>query len=204
MEQSAIIREKMNNQSRVSRKMKFTSVTATAVAVCIMLSAAVFALPMLRTADANDHGAIDDYTIIAPGTPQGNDAIQGTPPATGEIEYQRYFANFFFVANGEIQTERVIVRHEPTSVFEMWAQLNGVANVTVVNSSFEGVGIITTDHGDGIISQTPASSFVFTLTLSAEFAAYAENTLLTESLEMTFNAFYGGERRPVEVVIVIA
>jgi len=86
-----------------------------------------------------------------------------------------------------------MVRHTTEDIFAKWAELNNVTGVTAVKAFIEDNGREIIDpEFPGVVGYEMGDYFIFTLTLSYEFAAYADGEnggLLKEALEKTFTGY---------------
>ena len=124
---------------------------------------------------------------------------QGTPgTTTGEIAELYDNLNIYFLTSENVVAfESVFIRYNPEDIFSKWAELNSVEGVALINYSLNSNGFETV-HGDPgdpgtTVSYTVGDYFTIDMTLSSEFAHYAEGEngqILVESLEKTFIGYH--------------
>lgn len=96
---------------------------------------------------------------------------------------QEDIAIYFLSENGAIESKSVTVRSEPKDIFDVWAALNNVSDVTLVDCVYDTQGTeIVQKDGDGVYS-------TLSLTVSPEFSTCVSNgngVFLIETLRRTF------------------
>ena len=106
--------------------------------------------------------------------------------------------NIYYVdEENTLACESVFIRHTAEDIFSKWAQLNRIADVELVEYLLSSNGVETI-HGDPndpdtAVSYTVGDYFTITITLSLEFAHYADGEnglLLVESLKATFIEYH--------------
>lgn len=115
-------------------------------------------------------------------------------PQTGPASYENDIAivtgslKIYYVSeNGAIEHESVEVRYAPEDIFNEWAALNHILDVTFVKCVYDNGGS-ERRRGD-VVEYTMGDHFTLDLTVSEEFSTYAESErgeLLVESLRRTF------------------
>lgn len=127
--------------------------------------------------------------IVAIGTLIPHQTTVPTPPnQDGEIMIETSNLNIYYLSeNGTIEAKSIEMRCIPEDIFNEWATLNNISDVTLVDCVYDDGG---TEKAQGeIIEHTAGNRFTLTLTLSAEFSTYTESEngdLLIESLRKTF------------------
>ena len=113
---------------------------------------------------------------------------------TGEIMINTKNLDIYYVAeNGTIESKNIEVTCTAEAIFNEWATLNGITDVTLIDCAFDN-GAVENVKGDKDNPETPVEHkgtdyYTLTLTLSAEFKEYAESdngNLLIDSLKETF------------------
>lgn len=116
-----------------------------------------------------------------------------TPPPSqgGEVMIETANLNIYYLSeNGTIESKSIEVSCKPEDIFNEWATLNGVSDVTLVNSVYDNGGSEKL-QGDKI-EYTPGNYFKLNLTVSSKFSVYAESEvgdLLIKSLRQTFSGY---------------
>lgn len=116
-----------------------------------------------------------------------------TPPPSqdGEVMIETANLNIYYLSeNGTIESKSIEVSCTPENIFNEWATLNGVSDVTLVNSVYDDGGSEKL-QGD-TIEYTSGNYFKLNLTVSSEFSVYAESEigdLLIKSLRQTFSDY---------------
>jgi hypothetical protein len=97
---------------------------------------------------------------------------------------------YYLTGEGTIAYESVFIRFAPAVIFPKWAELNKVTDVTLVKVFIDSNGGVYVDERfPDMVSYKVGDYFIFNITVSPEFAAYAEGengALLKEALERTF------------------
>jgi|GEM_PF-1588234 len=115
-----------------------------------------------------------------------------------QVAYMYDYLDIFYVTEqGVISFESVMLRFTPQDVFEKWAELNDVRDVSVVRSLLDRE-MTHFQHGDpsspdSVVGVIMGDYAVFQLTLSNEFAPYMYSDrghLLMKSLKMTFYHYF--------------
>jgi hypothetical protein len=157
-------------------------------AACLALAAVVFAAP----------GLLDTLT---PGRPAGEiavakqETVDGREPAFAVLEKD---LDIYYINDaGELVNDIYIIRYADEDVFAKWAQLNNIQGVTLVKCVYDNNGVEiwhgSPDDPNTVVEYRVGDRTDLTLTLSGEFAAYAdgaEGQLLIESLKKTFYDFH--------------
>lgn len=90
---------------------------------------------------------------------------------------------YFLSEGGAIESKSVIVQSEPKDIFDMWAALNNVSDVTLVDCVYDTQGTESVQKDDNGVYST------LSLTVSPEFSKCASNengVFLIETLRRTF------------------
>ena len=129
----------------------------------------------------------------------GEIPVVETPRSTvGEVAELYDNLNIYYVTGeNTIALESIYTRYDPEDIFAKWAELNKVEGVTLVKYFLNSNGVETI-HGDPdepgtVVSYTVGDHFTIEITLSSEYAPYAESenaALLAESLEKTFIGYH--------------
>ena len=105
-----------------------------------------------------------------------------------EVIIETSYLNIYYLSkNGTIESKSVEVRNTAEDIFNEWAALNNISDVTFVKCVYDNGGTETI-KGD-TIEHTTGNYFTLTLTLSAGFSMYSESEngeLLIKTLRQTF------------------
>ncbi len=98
-----------------------------------------------------------------------------------------YINIFYLSENGVIESKSVELHCAPEAIFNEWAALNNISDVTFVNCTYDDGGS-EKQQGD-MTEYTAGNYYTLELTVSTEFSSYAESEqgdLLIQSLRQTF------------------
>ena len=142
--------------------------------------------------------AIAIPTIFQTRSPGGQmPPVEQMPASTAELAIESKDLDIFYVTEqGGIASKSVYLRCTADDVFAKWVELNGIGGVSILKCFYDdnGTEIVHEEYGDPSDPITPVEYIygdhtTLHLTLSQEFAAYADGengSLLVESLENTF------------------
>lgn len=126
--------------------------------------------------------------VVTVGAALPRAAPMGPDPMQSEIEIETEYIKIYYLSEkGTIESKSVELPCVPERIFNEWATLNGISDVTFVASSYDDGGS-EKQQGD-VTEYTVGSHYTFTLTLSSEFSAYTareQGDLLVQSLRQTF------------------
>lgn len=94
-----------------------------------------------------------------------------------------YVDIYFLTESGAMESKSVVVQNAPADIFDEWAAVNNVSDVSLVDCVYDAQGIETERKDDGGECST------LLLTVSSEFSAYMSNkdsAFLIETLRRTF------------------
>ncbi len=98
-----------------------------------------------------------------------------------------YINIFYLSENGVVESKSVELHCAPEAIFNEWAALNNISDVTFVNCTYDDGGS-EKQQGD-MTEYTAGNYYTLELTVSTEFSSYAESEqgdLLIQSLRQTF------------------
>jgi len=131
--------------------------------------------------------------VVGAVLPMVNNEPAPTPPV-GEIMIKTKNLDIYYVSeNGTIESKNIEVTCTAEAIFNEWTALNGITNVTLVDCVFDN-GAVENAKGDknnpeNTVEHKGTNFYTLTITLSANFKAYAEGdkgNLLIDSLKETF------------------
>jgi len=107
---------------------------------------------------------------------------------SGELAIETSNLNIYYLSeNGTIESKSVELNCIPKDIFNEWAALNNISDVTLVDCVYDNGGTETVQGG--VVEHTNGNYFTLTITLSSGFSMYAESEngdLLIEALRQTF------------------
>lgn len=110
------------------------------------------------------------------------------PNQGGELAIETSNLNIYYLSeNGTIESKSVELNCIPKDIFNEWATLNNISDVTLVDCVYDNGGTETV-QGE-VVEHTNGNYYTLTVTLSSEFSMYAESEngkLLIEALRQTF------------------
>ncbi len=136
---------------------------AACLAVVIMASAAF--LPIIRTEP----------------NPRKDDPV---PEIVADI---KNITIYYLSENGAIEHEIVELNCTPKDIFNEWATLNNISDVSFIKCVYDDGG--SEKQQGNMVEHTTGNHFTLDLTVSAEFSSYVESErgdLLVQSLRQTF------------------
>lgn len=137
-----------------------------AMAACLCLVICAFAIPRLFD----------------------NSSEPTLPNQGGELAIETSNLNIYYLSeNGTIESKSVELNCIPKDIFNEWAALNNISDVTLVDCVYDNGGTETVQGG--VVEHTNGNYYTLTITLSSEFSMYAESEngdLLIEALRQTF------------------
>lgn len=111
-----------------------------------------------------------------------------TPDQSDEVMIGTSYLNIYYLSeNSTIESKSIEVNCIPKDIFDEWATLNHISDITFVDCVYDNGGTETVQ--DEIIKFTNGNYYTLTITLSSEFSMYAESengNLLIEALRQTF------------------
>jgi hypothetical protein len=125
-------------------------------------------------------------------------------PEIAEIAVVYDYLDIYYVTDeNTIVSESVYTKYDAEDIFSKWAELNKVEGVTLVHYFFSDNGAETVieypdDPSNSIVQYTVGDRYTLDITLSPEFASYADGEngqLLIESLKTTFTNYHA----PIEI-----
>lgn len=127
--------------------------------------------------------------VIAIGVFISWQADDPTPPnQTGEVVAETSNFNIYRLSEHNIiEAKNVEVLNTPKGIFEKWAALNNVSDVTFIDCVYDGHGAVSIQ--EGFAEHSLGKFYTLSLSVSGEFSKYAsgENgVFLLESLRRTF------------------
>lgn len=106
----------------------------------------------------------------------------------GELTIETSNLNIYYLSeNGTIEIKSIELNCIPKDIFNEWATLNNISDVTLVDCVYDDGGTETVQGG--VVEHTHGDYYTLTITLSSEFSMYAESEngkLLIETLRQTF------------------
>lgn len=122
-------------------------------------------------------------------TQPNNDQPQ--PNQEGEVMIETSNLNIYYLSeNGTIESKSIELNCIPKDIFNEWAALNNISDVTLVDCVYDNGGTETVQGG--VAEHTNGNYYTLTITLSSEFSMYAESEngdLLIETLRQTFHDY---------------
>lgn len=119
------------------------------------------------------------------------DSEPSSPSQESEIVPMTDYLDIYYLSeNGTIESKSIEVSYTAENIFNEWAALNGVSDVTLVECVYDNGG--SEQQQGGMVEYTPGNYFKLNLTVSSKFAIYAESEtgdLLVESLRRTFRDY---------------
>ena len=130
--------------------------------------------------------------IVAIGTFIPRQTTDPIPPNQGgELAIETSNLNIYYLSeNGTIESKSIELNCTPKDIFNEWAALNNISDVTLVDCIYDNGGTETVQGG--VVEHTNGNYYTLTITLSSEFSMYAESEngdLLIEALRQTFNDY---------------
>ncbi len=127
--------------------------------------------------------------MVAIGTFIPRQTTDPTPPnQDGELAIETSNLNIYYLSeNGTIESKSIELNCIPKDIFNEWAALNNISDVTLVDCVYDNGG--TEMVQGGAVEHTNGNYYTLTITLSSEFSMYAESEngdLLIETLRQTF------------------
>ena len=101
-----------------------------------------------------------------------------------------YLNIYYLSENGTIESKSIEVSCTAENIFNEWAALNGVSDVTLVECVYDNGG--SEKQQGGMVEYTPGNHFKLNLTVSSKFTVYAESEtgdLLVDSPRWTFSDY---------------
>lgn len=127
-----------------------------------------------------------------------NKQVSSAPSSSAEIALVEDNLDIYYVTEeNTLAFSSVFARHTAEGIFAKWSDLNNVTGVDLIEYLFDSNGVETI-HDDPVDSTTMISYevgdyFTIEITLSSEFASYADGEngqLLVDSLRETFLAYH--------------
>jgi len=114
-----------------------------------------------------------------------------------------YLDIYYVTDENTIVSESVYTKYDAEDIFSKWAELNKVEGVALIRYWFSDNGTETIrefpgDPNNSIVEYTVGDHYTLDITLSSEFASYADGEngqLLIESLKTTFTNYHA----PIEI-----
>lgn len=121
-------------------------------------------------------------SVISQVSPVENDAYENETVLAVEN-----LTIYYLSESGVIESKSVELRCTPEDIFNEWAALNNISDVSFVSCFYDNGG--SEKRQGSVVEYTAGSYFTLKLTVSAGFSSYAESDrgdLLVQSLRQTF------------------
>jgi len=194
-------KETMNVGGKKSRRTIPLRVTFSVIAASLLV---VFACPLLYFVTQRS-GLGKPPEAVAPGqSVKGKDSFEiGSDEATKELMIATDYVWIYYIEDEEICKEQHYVKLQPTDVFAVWKEKNGIgAEVQLLDCEI--LSNATTEELGDVVVHTVGDYFALYLTVSKNLEEYYEvmnEVLLLDSLEQTMTGYSGMEYQEYHLIL---